>query len=1032
MTVVKILIVRDEHNTALELQDRVETTVYDVIAFAADVEEAVEQAHALHPDIILMDFDLFADDKKMDAVHEVKLQFDVPVVFVTTNLNAEVNANIGLDSLSEFLQSPFEIHELQRAIDKAYFRREMEQKLAESEKRMQTLLSEIAIYKKAEALTEGEKEKSDVLLGVRERCYQSLDLSWVLKIVCEETIGALGVTAASILLYDEKDDTLRLVEDVGLQAEFRLRHKPVLGADYKKLLRQVSPVAIILNGDDEPCLTNAQLYRSLGIKAVMISEMCVQDELLGYLNVFIFDQDQHFAYDDLGLLQSLADIVARPIANSKMFDENQLMLDHLELAYDSGIVLNNLQDPLIQIESLLQIVMATQGVDRVTYYRYESGENGNLETSSGWDHQLRQGTLVYENGLGHSPEAYAGLQPSRIEMGDEDDFVGWVATNLAPLYCADIRSDPRFGNADSEMRSVFGVPIERNRELVGVLLVMSRCLNAFDIKKQMLLRRLADQTSVAIKNARTLAQIRQDLSEQRAKNRIYNALMGANDLNDMASIYLNELLAVLEADIGALWLYNTAEDVLVQLIGRGIHPDRRRIQKAENILWQIYKQREVHLAGEFRTDPHVGEDIKEIFPLGVGGALVPLIDDEEFIGVCLVGMKQPREMTMNEVNLLSEITSVASGAISTMSQLENTKRSLEQSRGLQVIDQVISASMDLRFIFKVILDKVIELLHVDASDVLLLNMHTQTLEFAAGQGFQTAALQHTHLKLGQGHAGKAAIERRIVNIPNLMEDRNGFERAPLLLNERFTAYYAIPLISKGQIMGVMELFHRTPHEADLEWRKFLKVIATQAAIAIDNARLFENLQRTNAELMLAYDTTLEGWSRALELHDRTAQEQSDRAADMATQLARELGVSDYDEIHIRRGAILHDIGKMGIPEDILNKDGPLTEEEWDIMRQHPVHAYDLLSPIPYLRPALDIPYCHHERWDGTGYPVGLIGEQIPLAARIFAIVDVWDSMLSNRPYREALPEDEVLSYINNNAGKQFDPTAVQAFMNIVV
>jgi len=340
--------------------------------------------------------------------------------------------------------------------------------------------------------------------------------------------------------------------------------------------------------------------------------------------------------------------------------------------------------------------------------------------------------------------------------------------------------------------------------------------------------------------------------------------------------------------------------------------------------------------------------------------------------------------------------------------------------------------MDLRFIFKVILDQVIDLLHVDASDVLLLNSHTQTLEFAAGQGFQTAALQHTHLKLGQGHAGKAAIERRIVNIPNLMEDRNGFERAPLLLNEMFTAYYAIPLISKGQIMGVMELFNRTQHEADLEWRKFLEVIATQAAIAIDNARLFENLQRSNAELMLAYDTTLEGWSRALELHDRTAQEQSDRAADMATQLARELGVSDYDEIHIRRGAILHDIGKMGIPEVILNKDGPLTEEEWDIMRQHPVHAYDLLSPIPYLRPALDIPYSHHERWDGTGYPAGLMGEQIPLAARIFAIVDVWDSMLSTRPYREALPEDEVLSYINNNAGKQFDPTAVQAFMNIVV
>ena len=232
-------------------------------------------------------------------------------------------------------------------------------------------------------------------------------------------------------------------------------------------------------------------------------------------------------------------------------------------------------------------------------------------------------------------------------------------------------------------------------------------------------------------------------------------------------------------------------------------------------------------------------------------------------------------------------------------------------------------------------------------------------------------------------------------------------------------------------MGVLELFHRAPHETDLEWQKFLEAIATQAATAIDNARLFENLQRTNAELMLAYDTTLEGWSRALELHDRTTPEHTDRVADMATRLARELGVSDFDEIHIRRGAILHDIGKMGIPEEILKKDGPLTEEEWEIMRCHPTYAYDLLSPISYLRPALDIPYCHHERWDGKGYPVGLKGDQIPLAARIFSVVDVWDSMLSNRPYREALSEESVLAYIESNAGTQFDPIAVDAFMNLV-
>ena len=354
-----------------------------------------------------------------------------------------------------------------------------------------------------------------------------------------------------------------------------------------------------------------------------------------------------------------------------------------------------------------------------------------------------------------------------------------------------------------------------------------------------------------------------------------------------------------------------------------------------------------------------------------------------------------------------------------------------QSQGLQAIDQAISASMDLRFVLKVILDKAIELLNINAADVLLLNVHTQTLEFAAGQGFETAALQHTHLKIGEGRAGKAALERRIIHIPNLPEDLDSFLQAPLLSSEKFLAYYAIPLISKGQVTGVLELFHRDFHESSLEWRKFQEAIASRAAIAIDNVRMFENLQRSNAELMLTYDTTLEGWSRALELHDRTAPEHTNRLMNMATQLARELGVSDHDEVHIRRGAILHDIGNVGIPAEILNKKGPLSEEEWEIMRCHPNYAYDLLAPIPYLRPALDIPYCHHERWDGQGYPVGLKGEQIPLAARIFSIVDVWDSMLSHRPYREALSEAEALEYIKNNAGKQFDPAAVDAFINLV-
>jgi putative two-component system response regulator len=190
------------------------------------------------------------------------------------------------------------------------------------------------------------------------------------------------------------------------------------------------------------------------------------------------------------------------------------------------------------------------------------------------------------------------------------------------------------------------------------------------------------------------------------------------------------------------------------------------------------------------------------------------------------------------------------------------------------------------------------------------------------------------------------------------------------------------------------------------------------------------LQRAHHELAQAYDDTLKGWSLALELRDNETQGHSQRVTDLTLSLTQAMGIGDGEIVHIRRGAFLHDIGKMGIPDNILHKPGPLNEDEWKIMRQHPVYAYQLLSPIGYLRPALDIPYNHHEKWDGSGYPRGLKGEQIPLAARIFAVVDVWDALRCNRPYRAAWSDDNVRAYIREQTGIHFDPQIVNMFLNL--
>jgi len=230
------------------------------------------------------------------------------------------------------------------------------------------------------------------------------------------------------------------------------------------------------------------------------------------------------------------------------------------------------------------------------------------------------------------------------------------------------------------------------------------------------------------------------------------------------------------------------------------------------------------------------------------------------------------------------------------------------------------------------------------------------------------------------------------------------------------------------VKGVLEIFHRKALESKQEWIDYFETLATQAAIAMESTSLFENLQRSNLELMLAYDATIEGWSRALDLRDRETEGHTQRVTEMVLGLAEKMGLSDAEKMDLRRGALLHDIGKMGVPDSILLKPGSLSESEWEVMRQHPFYAFQMLSPIPYLKHALDIPYSHHEKWDGSGYPRGLKGEEIPLPARMFSVVDVFDALTSDRPYRAAWPLEKGYRFIQEQAGIQFDPKIVKIFL----
>jgi HD-GYP domain-containing protein (c-di-GMP phosphodiesterase class II) len=256
---------------------------------------------------------------------------------------------------------------------------------------------------------------------------------------------------------------------------------------------------------------------------------------------------------------------------------------------------------------------------------------------------------------------------------------------------------------------------------------------------------------------------------------------------------------------------------------------------------------------------------------------------------------------------------------------------------------------------------------------------------------------------------------------------------PEWLSTGIHAVVSVPMLYGKECYGALNLFSFTPGKTFTEPELCLvESVGWQAASAMNNAALFDSLQRAHGELALAYDATLVGWAKALELRDRETEGPSRRVPELSQRLAREMGIQGKEDlVRLRQGALLHDIGKMGIPDQILLKPGPLSEEEWLIMRKHPVYARDLLADIPYLVPALEIPYSHHEKWDGTGYPLGIKGEKIPLEARLFAIVDVWDALRSDRPYHKAWPVPSVVEHIRTQSGKHFDPDIVNIFLDLV-
>jgi HD-GYP domain-containing protein (c-di-GMP phosphodiesterase class II) len=410
--------------------------------------------------------------------------------------------------------------------------------------------------------------------------------------------------------------------------------------------------------------------------------------------------------------------------------------------------------------------------------------------------------------------------------------------------------------------------------------------------------------------------------------------------------------------------------------------------------------------------------------------LFPLIAEGSVVALLGVTGGQPGYFSEERTAQLRQYCRLAASSLSYALLYAEAGRQLEQMQVVREIDLAILSTLNLQETAGVILEKIIQQFNVDAADILILDSAADHLHYVKGIGFHEHTSIQSHLGLEQSYAGLAVRESRLVYIENLRRSPLKLMTACSFKKEAFQAYLGIPLIARGEVKGVLEIYQRQPLKMTPDWYNLLEMITNQFAIAIDNSLLLESLDRRNTEITSAYNATIEGLSRALELRDRETEGHTRRVAELTLRLADKINISREQRIHMERGALLHDVGKMGIPDDILRKPGKLTAQEWEIMKHHPLYAYNILSQIDYLKPALDIPLYHHEHWDGSGYPYGLSGERIPLAARIFAVVDVYDALTSDRPYRAAWSKEQALEYMKSQSGQYFDPLILQTFLGM--
>ena len=570
--------------------------------------------------------------------------------------------------------------------------------------------------------------------------------------------------------------------------------------------------------------------------------------------------------------------------------------------------------------------------------------------------------------------------------------------------------------------------LDRSKKDEGVVPVEDAPKDEYFYKEynEALIRKLEDKMMELQKANKKLVSLYQASCDLHAPKPLANLMPGL----------LKTIVEVAGYEQIAYYSYNKKEEELVFTAASGF-PEEEQQQIKRSCSFNLKKDKCIVCKVARSQQPYIINDTSQesdwtMGKLPVKSALLnPVVLNKSLQGMICLFSPSTNSFSEEDKLSISVLANNVAIALDNNSNTEQVKKQLERISVLHNIDLAISNSMDLNTTLNIFLEHVQTQLQIDACTILLKESNADKYKISAKRGFKTSLIAENDIRQGTSFDKQVTKERKVITHDGLAHQNVTSSFAEMWKSEGFTSYVGIPLITKGEVVGVLEIYNRSVLDRSTEWLDFLSTLAGQATIAIDNSKMFSELQSSHSDLVFAYDATIKGWSRAMDLRDRETEGHTQRVTDFAIRFARKIGIKQESIIHVYRGALLHDMGKLGVPDDILFKPGPLSESEWMVMRQHPQIAYEMLSPIDYLKPALDIPYCHHEKWDGSGYPRGLKGEEIPLAARLFALVDVWDALSSDRPYRKAWTKEKVITYIKEQSGSHFDPDLVNDFIQLI-